>query len=144
MTDPSTRPPPADRLRVTCDRPRPGIGLIRASGEMDTLGAPVVAGRIEDLCRDCSSVLLDMRLVTFLDARGVHALLEGDRAARRHRGRLIVVGLDDTSRRVLRVCGVERELTLLDVEDGEHVCGVRLPVGDPFDTAGPEQPAAGS
>lgn len=146
MTDSSPPSHPAARLRLAHHRPRPGVAVLRPAGEMDALGAPAVAARIAALASTDACVVLDMRLVTFVDARGIHALLAGDRAARRSGARLIVVGVDHTTWRVLRICGVERELTLMDVADGERAGGVALTLDGADGVADPDlgRPAAGT
>ncbi|RZT87254.1 anti-anti-sigma factor [Pseudonocardia sediminis] len=118
------------RLRVTHLHPRPDVAVVAPVGEMDSVGAPAVADRVRELVGCCECLVLDMRRVTFLDAGGIHALLDGARAARAVTTRLLVVGLDPAFHRVLRICGVESELTLTGVADGERAAGVPLPAPD--------------
>lgn len=130
MPYPHSSPPPADRLCITHDRPRPGVAVVRPAGEMDSFGAPAVAELVADLAGTCSRIVLDMRLVTFLDARGIHALLEGDHSARRHQARQIVVGLNHSVLRILRICHVDRDLTLADVPADDPARAADLPLDD--------------
>lgn len=143
MPDSSSPLRPRPRLRVTALRPRPEVAVLRPVGAMDVAGGPVVAERIGELAPSCECLVLDMRRVTFLDAGGIHALLDGARAARRAAARLILVGLDPTHHRVLRICGVESELTLADVADGELIARVALPLDDGAPEEGAGSPAAG-
>ncbi len=148
VPDPGTPAGPVPRLRVTHHCPRPGVAVVRPAGEMDAVGAPSVADRVGDLIPSCELVVLDMRRVTFLDAGGIHTLLTCTRDARRQAARLLVVGLDPAFHRVLRICGVESELTLTDVCDGERIVGVGFPCGDTADTEvpdpGADRPIAGA
>ncbi|MBW0106305.1 STAS domain-containing protein [Pseudonocardia sp. KRD291] len=129
MTDSSSPPRPCARLRVLHHEARPGVAVIRPTGEMDTVGGPAVVEQVRALSEPGGRVVLDMRLVTFVDARGIRALLDGHRAARDVGARLVVVGPDQTVRRVLRICDPGRELTVMEVPEGEQACGVELAVG---------------
>lgn len=129
MTDPSSPPPSADRLRITHECPRPGVAVVRLTGEMDASGAPAVADLVAELARTCRRVVLDMRLVPFVDARGIHALVEGDQVARRHGARQIVVGVVPAVMRILRICRVEKDLTLADVAHDDPARAAELPPG---------------
>ncbi|MBW0105830.1 STAS domain-containing protein [Pseudonocardia sp. KRD291] len=142
--DPSSPPDRTARLRVTETRPRPGVAVVRPVGEMDAVGAPLVTERIAELALPCECLVLDMRRVEFLDAGGIHALLDAARTARRCEVQLIIVGLDPAHHRVLRICGVESELTLADVVDAELVAGVALPFEEAVAERDPGPPVAGS
>ena len=124
MVDPSCpAPPPSPRLSHY--RPRPGVAVVQPFGEVDG-GSRDVPELVDVLAREHAYVVLDLRSVHSLGAHATTVLPECDRIAHRHGSRLIVVGLDPTSHRMLRICGVERELTVMDVTDGERAVGITL------------------
>lgn len=128
MTDPSSPSHSADRLQITHECPRPGVAVVRPAGEMDASGAPAVAELVGELARTCRRVVLDMRLVTFVDARGIHALVEGDQEARRVGARQIVVGVGPAVLRILQICRVDQELTLADLPHDDPAQAADLPL----------------
>jgi anti-anti-sigma factor len=52
------------------------------------------------------TLVVDLTAVRFLDSSGIRALLDADRAAVEHGGRVTVVGANGSVRRALEVTGV--------------------------------------
>lgn len=105
------------RLSVSVHRPEPDRVLLRAHGEVD-LGT--VDG-LRDLLAGVGHpdpaagtgpvhVVCDLSGITFLGAVGVGALAEAGEAARRRGAALCLVATTRPVRRVLELCGLDREL----------------------------------
>lgn len=112
-------PEPVHGLSVTLHHPRPGRALVCVHGEVD-LGTVddfravmVEAGRepVADGLPD-RHVVCDLSGVTFLAAVGVGALAEAANAARRGGTHLHLVAPPGRARRVLELCGLDRELPI--------------------------------
>lgn len=104
--------------------------MVRPAGELDAVGAPIVADAVRDAAGQYPYVLLDLRLVGFLDAGGVRALLRGHEEARVRGSLLVVVGACHTVGRVLRACGAHETLVLCDLPRGASTITADLPVED--------------
>ncbi|WP_332843775.1 STAS domain-containing protein [Actinomycetospora lemnae] len=131
-TGPGTTSP---RPTLTVHHPRPDRVLVRVHGDVDLdtvddlrraltdgVGSDTVGGRAPDV------VVCDLGGVTFLGAIGVGALVEADETARRCGARLVLVATTRPVVRVLRMCGLDRQLPIVsrlaDVLDQAHVSGL--------------------
>lgn len=109
---------PANGLILTLHHPQRGSVLVRAHGEVDL-------GTVEDLRIlldragrephpatgfEPDHLVCDLNGIAFLSAAGVGALAEAGDAARRRRAQLHLVASTRPVRRVLSLCGLDREL----------------------------------
>ncbi|CCH90800.1 putative Anti-sigma-B factor antagonist [Modestobacter italicus] len=90
-------------------------------GEVDTLGAPVLGGCLDELlaCPDVRAVELDLSGVTFLDSAGLTVLVRAHRTAEGS-GRVLRLrcGTGRAVLRPLQLTGLVDVLTLADAPDG--------------------------
>lgn len=94
-----------------------GIGtrVVHVVGEIDTLTAPVLRGRLDDHLADTELLVLDLSEVTFLGSAGLAALVAAkDDADRRGHVLRLVCG----SRIVTRALEATGLMDLFDVADG--------------------------
>ena len=101
-----------DQLRIGCAHPRPDLAVLAPQGEIDMLTASHLTASIAGHCREHTQLVLDMRLVDFLDVRGVHALHTGDRLARARHSTMLLVGADQSTARVINLCDDDRASAL--------------------------------
>jgi anti-sigma B factor antagonist len=91
--------------------------LIQLRGELDIATAPEVAEILDGLASAESGVrhvVVDLRGLTFMDARGVRALLRQKDNAQQNRQNLAVVRGREAIQRLLALTGVEELLVLVD------------------------------
>lgn len=93
MICPYTALQPPGPLRLACAHRRRNIAVVRPHGELDISTAPHLTEFLSAHARGNDRVVLDMRGVSFLDGRGVRALLAGDRRARAVGSQLVIVGM---------------------------------------------------
>jgi len=111
-------PDPTHRLSVTLHHPRPGRVLVRAHGEVDLSTVDdfrAVLARAHRKYEPAAGatyrrLICDLSGLTFLAAVGVGALVEAGATARRRGAHLQLVAPPGPARRVLELCGVDREL----------------------------------
>jgi anti-sigma B factor antagonist/stage II sporulation protein AA (anti-sigma F factor antagonist) len=104
---------------LTLHHPQPGRALVRVHGEVD-LGtvddfrAVMIMARREPVPDGLPGrhVVCDLSGVTFLAAVGVGAVAEAGAAARRGGTHLHLVAPPGPARRVLELCGLDRELPI--------------------------------
>ena len=94
---------------------------VTVAGEVDTLGAPVLGGCLDQLLArpDVRTVELDLSGVTFLDSAGLTALVRAHRRAE-GTGRVLRVrcGTGRAVLRPLQITGLVDVLTLVDAHAG--------------------------
>src|SRR5262245_49508526 len=82
--------------------------IARFDGEFDCCSEGIARAEIEiALDRGGSELVLDLRGVTFLDARGAHVLLDARSACHKRQRRLTVIPGPDRVHRVLALCGFD-------------------------------------
>jgi anti-anti-sigma factor len=104
-----------DSLTVTVLRSEHTRAWLRAVGALDMTGTRVlcdVLAQQRELGR--RYVRIDLSDIAFLDSAGMHALAVEHASFLRRRGTLIISGLSDRARRLLRIVGLDRELFLLE------------------------------
>jgi anti-sigma B factor antagonist len=91
--------------------------LIELRGELDIATAPQVAEVLDGLAPDADGVrhvVVDLRGLTFMDARGLHELIRQNDYARQNRHNLAVVRGREAIQRVLALTAVDEILVLVD------------------------------
>lgn len=98
----SALPPP-----FTCTWGSDGVdgGWVHVAGDLDLAAAPRLVQALCDLEREACLVVLDLREITFLDAAGVHAIVDASIVARRDGRRLLLLGASAPARRVFALTG---------------------------------------
>lgn len=120
-------PPPVPQLTLTSSRVANVVQVVVA-GEVDLATADQLRDSLLGVIEVGSGGLeiqVDLARVTFLDARGIGALLDACSAARRSRIRLTVHRPQDIVRRLLEITGVAAELSLAPRERDEAASGAR-------------------
>jgi anti-anti-sigma factor len=98
------------RLSVDVDRRDQQVALA-LHGELDLGPAPQFRDRLADAEREGTTVVVDLRSVTFIDSSGVGELLGAHQRARREGRRLIIVRDEDTPvAQVLHVSALDQKL----------------------------------
>jgi len=85
--------------------------FVAVRGELDVVTGPSLSAAVTALTTDgLAGVVVDLEHVTFVDSKGLSALLESHRAATDREMTLKVVNLQPAVRRLFRVTGVDRVL----------------------------------
>lgn len=95
------------RLEVRA-RPDRDRVIVAVSGELDLVSVGALQDTLDEL-RDVgwSSVVLDLRQLTFIDSTGLSLLLQAERAARREGSSFAIVDGSPAVARLLEVVGLE-------------------------------------
>jgi anti-sigma B factor antagonist len=91
--------------------------LVELRGELDLATVPQVAEVLDGLKPAASAlrhVVLDLRGLTFMDARGLHELIRQNDYARENRHNLAVVKGREAIQRLLTLTAVEELLVMVD------------------------------
>jgi anti-anti-sigma factor len=119
MTAPSSFSPEPFRCEVR--NAIDGVVALTPVGELDLQ----TAGEVRAALRDAQApglavVILDLRELTFMDAAGVHLLVETDAWAREASVRLMIVP-GPAARRLLEITGADRRIRLVDRAAGDVI-----------------------
>jgi anti-sigma B factor antagonist len=99
-------PERGDPLVVDCSRDR-GELVIRVSGELDLATVDVLRDALQRAeAADARRIVLDLSGLDFIDARGVHVVLEAEARSRSDGLRLALVRGPDHVQRVFVLAGV--------------------------------------
>lgn len=86
---------------------------VTVTGEIDISNAAAVEGRLIALEEGRpTSLVLDLRAVTFIDSTGLSLLINADRRARKADRRLTIVAGEGSVERTLRTVGLHERLDL--------------------------------
>jgi anti-anti-sigma factor len=92
-------------------------GWVHVAGDLDLAAAPQLMEALRDLEQEACLIVLDLREIAFLDAAGVHVIVDASIAARRdgHRllfdgHRLLLVGASAGVQRVFALTGTSHQV----------------------------------
>ncbi len=89
---------------------------VRVTGELDLATAPQLEQTLQQADLRAPRVVLDLRKLTFINASGVHVIVEASRRARRCGHRLVLVRGPSAVDRVLELAGASDVLEIVDLE----------------------------
>src|SRR4051794_35365064 len=93
------------RIRTRPDRERV---ILQVSGELDFAGVGELRAALDELrAVGWTSIVLDLRELTFIDSTGLSLLLEADRATRAAGGAFAIVDGSPTVARLLEIVGLD-------------------------------------
>jgi anti-sigma B factor antagonist len=87
---------------------RQGHTVVALEGEIDLEQAGAVRRALLDALKKGRNVLVDLSNVTYIDSSGIASLVEGLQVARRQRGELALVAVNQRVRRVLELARLDK------------------------------------
>ncbi len=84
-----------------------GVLLVKLAGALDIAGANDVEAPLVGISEKFNKVAINFAAVTFLASIGIRVLVKAARAIGKRNGRLVIFGLNDDARKVLRSTGVD-------------------------------------
>jgi anti-sigma B factor antagonist len=85
-----------------------GHTVIALEGEIDLEQAGAVRRALLDALKKGRNILVDLSKVTYIDSSGIASLVEGLQVARRQRGELGLVAVNQRVRRVLELARLDK------------------------------------
>jgi anti-sigma B factor antagonist len=105
---------PEDQVQVEVTACGDGV-LVRVVGVVDALSLPIVSRELTDAQRGSGTVYVHLAAVTFMDSRGLGALLAANERSREGAAPICIFEPSDAVRRLLDVSGVGSVLTEVTV-----------------------------
>ena len=92
---------------------RDGVNVLTLRGEIDVYTAPQLRQTIVDLVDGgATKIVVDMRMVEFLDSTGLGVLVEGLRRIKSKDGDLSIVATQDKILKIFDITGLNRAFSL--------------------------------
>ena len=104
---------PIDQVQVTVEAAGPAT-VVRVVGVVDALALPRVSRALTDAQREHGPVIVDLQGVTFMDSRGLGALLAANERSREGAAQVQIYRPSEAVRRLLAVSGVAPVFTEVD------------------------------
>ena len=102
--------------------PRPGLALLRITGELDACSAQHIEERVQEtLHPGYEQVIIDLRDLDFIDSTGIRLLVQVVTQRQDPRNLVVVTPRAVTARRALEIVGLTR--VLRTAESVEEVLG---------------------
>lgn len=96
-------------LALTQSRPDPTTVVLHVSGEIDLVGAPMLAESVDGCLSSAEqTVVVDLSAVSVLGSAGLNVLVQAQDRAQRERVTLLLVTGVHCVDRPLRACGLDR------------------------------------
>ena len=95
------------RLDVVVERLGPGVACVRLSGDLETDYAYTLDMQLQRVEAEATTLVIDLRGLSFLDSAGLGRLLAARRRAARAGRRLVLVRGQRSVDRVLTLAGLE-------------------------------------
>jgi anti-sigma B factor antagonist len=96
-------------------------GWVHVAGDLDMAAAPLLIEALHDLEHETRLIVLDLREITFLDAAGVHVIVDASIGARRDGRRLLLVGPSIPVQRVFALTGTSDQVEVGAWEDPQEL-----------------------
>lgn len=104
-------------LEIAIDRSDEGC-VLTLSGEVDLYTAPNLKQAIVDIVDDgCTSLVLDLEQVSFIDSSGLGVLISGLRRVKEHGGTLRLVCTKDSILKIFRITGLDKVFPVFATAD---------------------------
>jgi anti-sigma B factor antagonist len=124
------RPEPHPPFEVTVQRDDAALATVTVGGELDLATVPELSAAVAQHC-DARLVVLDLTAVTFMDSTGVLTLIQADRRCADSQSRLVVLAGNGPVRRVLDLCELDGQLTLVSDHPSRTARRIGLASPDP-------------
>lgn len=99
-------------------REEAGVGIIEASGEIDVYNSAEIKKLVDAyIARGTNNVLIDMSGVDYLDSSTISVLLAERERLKSSGGRLKLLGLQESPRKVFEIAKID---TIFDIYDNEE------------------------
>ena len=101
------------RLDVVVERLGPGVACVRLTGELENDYAHTLDMQLQRVEASATTLVIDLRGLSFLDSAGLGRLLAARRRAARAGRRLVLVRGQRTVDRVLMLAGLEQAFEMV-------------------------------
>jgi len=95
-------------LKVTVDQPKANISRIVLDGRLDVAGTQAAEAEFNAAVTSATQVIVDLSQVPFIASLGIRLLVAGAQNCTKQGGKMVLMGPDELSRRILKTTGIDQ------------------------------------
>lgn len=102
-------------MKVSVDQVKGNISRIMLDGRMDVAGVQMAEAEFNAAIAAGPNVIIDLSKVPFIASLGIRLLVAGAQAQAKLGGKMVLMGADELTLRILKTTGIDQ---LMPVRDG--------------------------
>jgi len=95
-------------LKVSVDQPRANTNRIVLDGRLDVAGTQAAEAEFNAALTTATQVIVDLSRVPFIASLGIRLLVAGAQTCTKLGGKMVLMGPDELSRRILKTTGIDQ------------------------------------
>lgn len=95
-------------MKVTVDMIRKDIALIELDGRLDLAGTEIAEAQFNATAAAGRNLIVSLARVPFIASVGIRLLMAGARTQSRMGGKLVLMGPDEVSSKILKTTGIDQ------------------------------------
>jgi anti-anti-sigma factor len=95
-------------LKVSVDQPRANTNRIVLDGRLDVAGTQAAEAEFNAALTSATQVIVDLSKVPFIASLGIRLLVAGAQTCTKLGGKMVLMGPDELSRRILKTTGIDQ------------------------------------
>lgn len=95
-------------MKVLVDQAQGGVNLIVLDGRLDVAGVQAAEAEFNAAIAAAPNVIVDLSKVPFIASLGIRLLVAGSQAQAKKGGKMVLMGPDELTRRILKTTGLDQ------------------------------------
>lgn len=105
-------------MKVIVDQAKGNISRIALHGRLDVAGVQAAEADFKAAVAATPNVIVDLSQVPFIASLGVRLLVAGSQTQSKMGGKMVLMGADELTRRILKTTGLDQLVPVRDDLDG--------------------------
>jgi anti-anti-sigma factor len=95
-------------VKVSVDQPKGNVSRIVLDGRLDVAGVQAAEADFNAAVAAAQNVIVDLSKVPFIASLGIRLLVSGSQAQSKKGGKMVLMGADELTRRILKTTGLDQ------------------------------------
>ena len=101
-------------MKVSVDQPKENINRIVLEGRLDVAGTQAAEAEFNTAVAAGPNVIVDLAKVPFIASLGLRLLVAGAQSRTKLGGKMVLMGPDELTRRILKTTGIDQLVPVCD------------------------------